>query len=72
MPSISSRAASYAKDQVNQLSVFGVGSMIVLNRRSARQLYNSWCCTVKSRYPCSGLAPVAVFHWGDGLGGVGS
>ena len=27
-------------------------------------------CTVKSRYPCSGLAPAAVFHSGEGLGGV--
>ena len=25
---------------------------------------------VKSRYPCSGLAPVAVFHPARGLGGV--
>ena len=27
---------------------------------------------VKSRYPCSVLAPVAVFHSGEGLRGVGS
>ena len=25
---------------------------------------------VKSRYPCSGLAPVPVLHLGEGLGGV--
>lgn len=39
---------------------------------TAAPLARASCARVKSRYPCSGLAPVAVFHPARGLGRVGA
>jgi hypothetical protein len=47
-----------------------IDSCVETARRSSRRGLSTR--RVKSRYPCSGLAPVPVLHLGEGLGGVGS